>query len=163
MLLGMEEMMGQRIERLRKARRIGQKELGRACGYSESWVSNLESGKIADLKVTAALAMARYLGVDLNYLVYGEGVYQSDGDGTPPVAVPWVDLVAILEIDPEIGTELLDIRETESVETYKEAIATVAESWRSNARMALRMWRAAQHARRDRPQSGRHGRVGERE
>jgi len=149
MLVCMEEAMGRRIERLRAAKGLGQKELGRASGgYSESWVSNLESGKIADLKVKAAILMAKALGVDLNYLVFGEGVYTSGGDGAPPLAVPWVDLVAILETDPEIGPELLDIRETESVETYREAIDAVADAWRSNARMALRIWRAAHRARR---------------
>ncbi len=69
MLLLMEETLGRRIKRLRDAKRLGQKELGRIVGRSESWVSNVESGKIAELKAPQARLMASALGVSLDELL----------------------------------------------------------------------------------------------
>jgi SOS-response transcriptional repressor LexA len=68
----MEETLGQRIERLRKKAQLGQKELGRRVGLSESAVSNLESGKVADLKLPVAVKMAAVFGITAEELHSGK-------------------------------------------------------------------------------------------
>jgi transcriptional regulator with XRE-family HTH domain len=43
---GMEEPFGVHIRRLREARGLTQREMGQAAGHTESWMSNVEAGKI---------------------------------------------------------------------------------------------------------------------
>ena len=60
--------IGQIIRRLRRARDITQKELGRAVGVAESTISLYESGRnIPDLNMMRKLAI--YFNVSLDYLV----------------------------------------------------------------------------------------------
>lgn len=60
----MEENFGSRLRRIRKARRIAMKELARVADRTESWVSNLEKGKI-DLEPSYSVVVqwAQMLGV----------------------------------------------------------------------------------------------------
>lgn len=63
MLASMSTAFGQQLRRIRTQKGVTLKALGEAAGRSESWASNVETGKIAEPPYTAVVRMARRLGV----------------------------------------------------------------------------------------------------
>lgn len=61
--------MGERLQHMRKQKRMTQQELSRAAGVRRATISALESGKTQGLTVASARGLARALGVSLDWLV----------------------------------------------------------------------------------------------
>ena len=57
------QMISDRVRELRRARGLDQRELASRAGVSMQTVSNLETGRLRDLKVSTLSALARSLGV----------------------------------------------------------------------------------------------------
>lgn len=64
---------GERLRRARKVRGLGLRALAKAAGVSHATVSLLESGRQDAIEVKAAVALARALGVTVEWLVTGDG------------------------------------------------------------------------------------------
>lgn len=60
---------GENLVRIRKARKFTHRSLAEAAGVSPSWVSNLESGKIADPGVYLVYRLALVLAVPMEELM----------------------------------------------------------------------------------------------
>lgn len=134
MLAGMDENFGQRLRALRMARGLGQKELGHAVGRSESWVSNVEKGKIREPGSSAVLALARALKVSVEELTGRVAQSEADNgfDGRE-----LREVVAYLESQPELLATLEQVRRENTPETYRRFVMSLARAWESNLRMAL--------------------------
>lgn len=75
-LLGMPD----RARQARKDAGLGVREVGEKSGNGVAFVSRLENGKrIGGLTVSLVLAHARALGVNVQWLLTGEGPQRSDG------------------------------------------------------------------------------------
>ena len=70
--------LGERIKRLRTLASLTSREVSEAAGMSRGMVSMLETGAVVDMTTANATALARCLGVTLEYLL--------QGDGTEPTA-----------------------------------------------------------------------------
>jgi transcriptional regulator with XRE-family HTH domain len=57
------ETISDRVRELRRARGLDQRELAAQAGVSMQTISNLETGRLRDLKVSTLSALARSLGV----------------------------------------------------------------------------------------------------
>jgi DNA-binding Xre family transcriptional regulator len=57
------QLIAERVRELRRARGLDQRELARRAGVSMQTVSNLETGRLRDLKVSTLAALAGSLGV----------------------------------------------------------------------------------------------------
>ena len=57
------QTISDRVREIRKARGLDQRELATRAGVSMQTVSNLETGRLRDLKVSTLSALARSLGV----------------------------------------------------------------------------------------------------
>ena len=57
------QTISDRVRELRRARGLDQRELAARAGVSMQTVSNLETGRLRDLKVSTLSALARSLGV----------------------------------------------------------------------------------------------------
>lgn len=57
------QTVSDRVRELRRARGLDQRELGKRAGVSMQTVSNLETGRLRDLKVSTLSALAQTLGV----------------------------------------------------------------------------------------------------
>jgi transcriptional regulator with XRE-family HTH domain len=66
------ETMGDRIRRLRIARKLTQPQFGKLVGVSKSAVSQWEDGSTKNLKLETLARVLEVLGTDLQYLVWGE-------------------------------------------------------------------------------------------
>lgn len=64
----MENLFGQRLRELRMERGVGQIELSKAIGVSKGIVSLWENG-LREPTMSNLIAMARYFGVSIDYLV----------------------------------------------------------------------------------------------
>ena len=60
---------GQRIKALREEKGLSQSELARQCGVAQATISRLESGALQDVQTSTARALARALGVSVDYLI----------------------------------------------------------------------------------------------
>lgn len=65
--------LGERLREAREAAGMGQHSLARASGVSQSHISNVESGKRAELGPSVVSALAASLGVSLSWLMTGQG------------------------------------------------------------------------------------------
>lgn len=65
------ESMGQRIRRLREAKRLSQPELGKLIGVTKGAVSQWERGDTQNIRLKNLLRLLSVLGTDTEYLVYG--------------------------------------------------------------------------------------------
>jgi transcriptional regulator with XRE-family HTH domain len=65
--------LGRRVAKIREAAGLPARQLGLVIGASHGLVAHLESGKVADLRSTLILSMARALGTSVEYLVEGTG------------------------------------------------------------------------------------------
>lgn len=137
----MDERFGRRLRALRTARGLGQKELGHAVGRSESWVSNVEKGKIREPGASALLALAGALGVSVEELTgrLARSETESGFDGRE-----LREVVAYLEAQPELLTMLGRVRRENTPETYRRFLESLARAWESDLRMGLTLlasWR----------------------
>jgi transcriptional regulator with XRE-family HTH domain len=71
---------GARLREARVARGLGLRELSRAASVSHTIISLLETGRQEAIEVRAAVALAKALGVTVEWLVTG------DGDGPKPAS-----------------------------------------------------------------------------
>lgn len=67
------ETMGQRIRRLRDQRDLSQGELGDLVGVTGASVSQWERDETENIKLAHFLRLAKVLGTDPQYLVFGPG------------------------------------------------------------------------------------------
>jgi transcriptional regulator with XRE-family HTH domain len=78
-------------ERLRMRRlklRFSQKELGKAVGQDQSYISKLERGELTEITVTTLVRLAQKLGVSLDYLV--NPTQEPDDTVATPLVRPWL-------------------------------------------------------------------------
>lgn len=140
MLGDMDEKLGERIARLRENAGMLQKELGRLVGLSESAISNLEKGKVVDLKMTVAVKMARVFAITVEEL-----------DGSSEPCDP-LDLRAqndeilrdlIAEWRAQLGSvsvdRLREMREVEDPEIFRVVLRAVATAMASNVDAATKV------------------------
>ena len=66
------ETFGQRLKRLREARGLRKTVLARRVGLTEAAIRQLESGRTSEARLTAGLRIAEVLGVDPDYLAFGD-------------------------------------------------------------------------------------------
>lgn len=68
--------LGQKIKKLREKKKLKQEDLGLAVGSKQprTWGSQIESGKIKDLKMIYAIPLAKLLGVDPTYFYTNDSV-----------------------------------------------------------------------------------------
>jgi putative transcriptional regulator len=65
----MEKTLGERIRRVRQARKMTQLELARQIGVSKTTMSQIESNKTPDPGVSRITAIARVLQISSDYLL----------------------------------------------------------------------------------------------
>lgn len=137
MLASMEETLGQRAKRLRKARGLALKEVGAAVGRSESWVSNLEKGKVAELKAPVATKMAALFAVDREQLEIGQGeplpLPNAEGDYEYREVRRFVES----NPDPNFRARLARQEARRTPESYQRLIFRIFKAWLSNADLGL--------------------------
>jgi transcriptional regulator with XRE-family HTH domain len=101
----MDESFGARLKRFRERAGYGQKELGSVANRSESWVSNLESGKIQRQPAyTVIVRWAAMLGVSAAHLATGV----ADSDPVAPVeSLPTVlRKIGAFPVDDDVAVQL---------------------------------------------------------
>lgn len=86
----MEETMGQRLARLRKAARLDQLALAKALDIPQSMLSMVENERRAGEKLTVKVAagLADVLGVSLDYLVRGKEAKRASRQSKAPAVPP---------------------------------------------------------------------------
>ena len=62
------EEFGQRVERLRKAKGIKQRDLSKALDKSVTYATKIESGELEKVSFKDAVTISKFLDVDLMYL-----------------------------------------------------------------------------------------------
>lgn len=67
------DTFGARLRSARKAKHLTQKQLAKAVGIAQPSLSDLESGKSKAPRLETAMALHGYLGVSLQWLMFGEG------------------------------------------------------------------------------------------
>lgn len=77
-------MLGERVEILRRKRRLNQQELAKAAGMTQGMLSRIERGLTPDPGARVLKGLARALGCSIDYLV---GLYDEDHTDTSSLAV----------------------------------------------------------------------------
>ncbi len=79
--------LGERLKNRRQELRLSQQELSDMTGVRRATISELESGKQQGMTVDTAKALARALGVSIDYLV---GTWEDSEGETEPAALALV-------------------------------------------------------------------------
>jgi transcriptional regulator with XRE-family HTH domain len=75
--------MGQRIRRLREAKRLSQGDLAKHCGVTRGAVSQWESDTTKNIKLQIFLKLLDALKVDFQYLIFGDGAPEATPQDEP--------------------------------------------------------------------------------
>lgn len=140
-------MVGALIVVRRKERGLSQSQLAEITGLGQTYISRVERGEVEVPQRATLEKFGAALGITLPDFYRAAGMLESAdtqiAEGQAEARTAFDDLIEILEADPELGPQLAEIKRTQTPNVYRGAIAALAEAWKSNGKMMLWTWRAA--------------------
>lgn len=125
-------MLGEYVRARRKAQGWTQEQLAARAGVDQTFISQVETGRVAQPSFAYFRRLADGLGVPVDELMGVAGLLEGPG---PAEDSGLGQVVAFLERDADLRAQLEELRAAEPPEVYAQVVSGLAEVWKSHLRM----------------------------
>lgn len=128
-------VLGEYVRARRKARGWTQEQLAERANVDQTFISQVETGRVTQPSFTYFRRLAEGLDVPVNELMAVAGLLEEPAgdDETSEVR----QLIAYIERDPELGAQLAEIRARVTIDVYERVVRELVEGWKSQLRLLL--------------------------
>lgn len=129
-------MLGEYVRASRKARGWTQEGLAERANVDQTFISQVETGRIQRPSFEYLRRLGAGLGVPINDLMAAAGLLEAAPDDEQSELRQLLDYV---ERDPELRAQLAEIRAAETPEVYERVVRGLVEMWKAQLHLLLQL------------------------